>query len=226
MARIDLGDDDAQDDLAEALRQLEDQQKKRGAQAEPSAAPEEISEEDAARRRARQEQEAERQRSREEVQGAVEAIRERQVAERAAPRVRPGLARWIALGVIGAVLIAAAAVFLRPEPLPPPATTPQEAVEGFWESMAQGHYQGATVYYPALVENYGSRRQAALHLKQMFGDDPPVKVSVGDPEELPDSGDLRVTYEVWRRSGRPRTGEFIVRHSGSSATGYVIIYGP
>jgi hypothetical protein len=226
MARIDLGGDDSQDDLAEALRQLEDQQQKRGAQAEPSAAPEDVSEEDAARRRAREEQDAERQKSRDEVQGAVEAIRERQVAERAAPRARGGPARWIARGAVGAALIAAAVLLLRPEPLPPPAATPQEAVEGFWQSMVGGHYRGATVFYPALVDKYGSRRQAALHLEQMFGDDPPVKVSVGDPEELPDSGDLRVTYEVWRRSGRPRTGELIVRHSGSSATGYVIIYGP
>jgi hypothetical protein len=123
-------------------------------------------------------------------------------------------------------LIAAAVILVRPEPLPPPAATPQAAVKGFWETMAHGHYEGATVYYPALVDTYGSRRQAALHLREMFGDDPPVKVSVGDPEELPESGDLRISYEVWRRSGRPRTGEFIVRQSDSAAAGYVIVYGP
>jgi hypothetical protein len=220
MARIDLGDD-SQDDLADALRELEKQQKKTNGP--DTAAPDAA----AAKRRAEEEREAERERSREEVEGAVEAIRERQVAERVPPRARAraGPARWVGIAGGAAALVVAAVLFLRPEPLPPPALTPQAAVKGFWESMVQGHYQGATVYYPALVEKYGSRRQAALYLEQTFGEDPPTTVSVGEPEEISDSDDLRVGYEVWRRSGRPRRSEFIVRHSGGEA-GYVIVYGP
>ncbi len=224
VARIDLGGDDPGDDLAKALQELEKRQRRQESERRPASEAEETRDEDAARRRARQQQEAERQKSRDEIEGAVEAIRERQVAERAPARragVRP--ARWIALGVISAGAIALAVVLLRPQPLPPPATSPQAAVEGFWHAIGRGHYEGATVYYPALIENYGSRRQAALHLEEMFGDDPPVKVTVGAPQELADSDDLRVTYEVWRRSGMPRKGEFIVRDSGS-ATGYVIVY--
>jgi hypothetical protein len=210
--------------LAKALQELEKQQQRQESEPRPAPEAEETRDEDAARRRARQQQEAERQKSRDEIEGAVEAIRERQVAERVpVRRARFGPARWIALGAIAAGVIVLAAILLRPEPLPPPATSAQAAVRGFWDAIGRGHYQGATVYYPALIENYGSRKQAALHLKQMFGDDPPVKVSVGPPEELADSDDLRVGYEVWRRSGMPRKGEFIVRDSGS-ATGYVIVY--
>lgn len=225
MARIDLGDDDSHDDLADALRQLERAQQRRAKEKEP-AAEGAAADQEAARRRAREEREAQREKSREEVEGAVEAIRERQVAERAARPAAPSRAPWIALGVLAVAAIAAGLIFLRPEPLPPPAPTPRAAVEGFWEALAEGHYQGATVYYPALVERYGSRRQAALYLEQHFGDDPPTKVTVGEAEELLDSGDLRVSYEVWRRSGRPRTGECIVRDSGSEETGYVILTGP
>ncbi len=226
MARIDLGEDDSQDELAEALRQLERAQQRRPEQTEGPAAEGPAAEEEAAKRQAQEEREAEHERSREEIEGAVEALRERQVAERAPGRAAPSRAPWIALGVVVVGAITAGFILLRPKPLPPPAATPRAAVEGFWEAIAQGHYQGATVYYPALIDRYGSRRQAALYLEQHFGDDPPMKVTVGEPEELPDSADLRVSYEVWRRSGRPRTGECIVRDSGSEETGYVILTGP
>ncbi len=224
MARIDLGGDDSQDDLTEALRQLE-QQKKKAAEPEDAAetTPPDV---EAARRRARKERETEHKRSRQDIQGAVEAIRERQVEERAVRREKAGPARWIALGVVLVVIIAAGMVFLRPEPLPPPAATPEAAVRGFWDAIAQQHYAGATVFYPALVDRYGSRKQAALYLADRFERDPVTKVTVGEAAELPDSDDLRVSYEVWRRSGRPTLGEFIVRDSGSEETGYVVITGP
>ena len=137
MARIDLGGDDSQDDLTEALRQLEQQQKKA---AEPEDAAETPPPDvEAARRRARKEREAEHKRSRQDIQGAVEEIRERQVEERAVRREKAGPARWIALGVVLVVIIAAGMVFLRPEPLPPPAATPEAAVRGFWDAIAQQH---------------------------------------------------------------------------------------
>ena len=224
MARIDLGGDDSQDDLTEALRQLEQQQKKA---AEPEeAADKPPADVEAARRRARREREAEHKRSRQDIQGAVEAIRERQDAEKAVGRKKAAPARWIALGVVLVVIIAAGIVFLRPEPLPPPAATPEGAVRGFWDAIAQQHYESATVFYPALVDRYGSRKQAALYLADRFERDPVTKVTVGEAAELPESEDLRVSYEVWRRSGRPTPGEFIVRDSGSEETGYVVITGP
>ena len=224
MARIDLGGDDSQDDLTEALRQLEQQQKKA---AEPEEAPDKPpADVEAARRRARREREAEHKRSRQDIQGAVEAIRERQDAEKAVGRKKAGPARWIALGVVLVVIIAAGIIFLRPEPLPPPAATPEGAVRGFWDAIAQQHYTGATIFYPALVDRYGSRKQAAVYLADRFDKDPVTKVTVGEAAELPESEDLRVSYEVWRRSGRPTPGEFIVRDSGSEETGYVIITGP
>jgi len=224
MARIDLGGDDSQDDLTEALRQLEQQQKKA---AEPEeAADKPPADVEAARRRARREREAEHKRSRQDIQGAVEAIRERQDAEKAVGRKKAGPARWIALGVVLVVIIAAGIVFLRPEPLPPPAATPEGAVRGFWDAIAHQHYTGATIFYPALVDRYGSRKQAAVYLADRFDKDPVTKVTVGEAAELPESEDLRVSYEVWHRSGRPTPGEFIVRDSGSEETGYVIITGP
>ncbi len=174
------------------------------------------------------EREAEHRRSRQEIEGAVEAIREQQVAaERAAPKAKRGPALWIALGVVVIALLGVAILALKPEPLPPPAYSPQAAVRGFWEQVAQGHYQGATVFYPGLVEKYGSRKQAALHLAHLFRDDPPTRVGViGEPEQLPDTEDLRVSYEVWRRSGRPRTGEFIIRKAPGEDGSYIIITGP
>jgi len=224
MARIDLGDDDSKDDLTEALRELERQQKR-------ARKPEETAEQppldvEAARQRVQKEREAEHKRSRQDIQGAVEAIRERQVAEKAVVRKKARPARWIALGIVLVAIIAAGIVLLRPEPLPPPAATPSAAVSGFWKAISQRHYIGATVFYPALVDRYGTRKQAAVYLKDRFEKDPVTKVTVGEAEPLPDSDDLRVSYEVWRRSGRPTSGDFIVRDSGSEETGYVIIAGP
>lgn len=222
MARIDLDDGGSNDELAEALRRLEKQQKK--AADAPAGADVEI---EAARRRARREREEEHRRARGEIEGAVEAIRERQLAEEsvAAKKKAPRRWPWVALGVLAVVVIAFAALSLKPEPLPPPAVSAKEAVRGFWEAIVAGRYQGATVYYPALVDKYGSRKQAAVYLVEKFGDDPPIKVSVGEAEPLPESEDVRVSYEVWRRSGRPYTGEFVVRNSGSETAEYVIVTG-
>jgi hypothetical protein len=221
MARIDLDGDDSQDDLAEALQQLEQRQK-------GPAAPEteQPSGDESAKRRAQRERKEGHRRSREEIQGAVEAIRERQETERASARSRTAASpvRWIIVAAVGAVAIVLAAIFFRPEPLPEPAVTPEAAVRGFWESLSQDRYQAATVYYPSLVDKYGSRKQAAVYLKQNFEADPPRNVTVGEAEELPDTTDLRVSFEMWRRSGRPRAGEFIVRHSEDDG-GYIIVAG-
>jgi hypothetical protein len=222
MGRIDLDSDGSHDELADALRQLEKRQQAADSPPRADAGAE------AARRRARREREEEHRRARGEIEGAVEAIRERQLAEeqRAAAKKRaPRRWAWIVLGVVAVAVIVTAALALRPEPLPPPAMSAEEAVRGFWEAIAAGHYQGATVYYPALVETYGSRRQAAVYLIEKFGGDPPTKITVGEAELLPESDDLRVSYQIWRRSGRPYSGEFVVRDSGSEKADYVIVTG-
>ncbi len=222
MARIDLGDDDSGDALSEALRQLKQQQE--GAKPAPGAGEDEAE----AKRRFERRRESARQESREQVQDAVAAIREQQVTAEPAPRaVGLGRVRWAIIVVAIVALSAAAIVALRPEPLPAPAATPRDAVRGFWSSLIEEHYEGATVFYPGLVDRYGSRKQAALFLKQIVGSDPPVRIArVGEAESLPGSYDLRVSWEVNRRSGRPWTGEFIVRDSGDDQTGYVILTGP
>jgi hypothetical protein len=237
MARIDLDNGGSEDELADALRQLEKQQQKAGEVPKPEgrdggpsglATPARSGEEiEAARRRARREREEEHRRARGEIEGAVEAIRERQIAEeRAAVKKRaPRRWLWVVLGVVGVAVIVVAILAIRPEPLPPPAFSAKDAVRGFWDAIATGHYQGATVYYPALVDKYGSRKQAAVYLVEKFGEDPPTKVTVGEAEPLPESDDVRVSYEVWRRSGRPYTGEFVVRNSGSEKADYVIVTG-
>jgi hypothetical protein len=221
MARIDLGDDDSADALADALKQLEAQQKRTAEQPEPTA------DEAAAKRRFEEEREAAREASRGEVADAVAEIRERQAVAEPAPS--GGVLARVRLALILAAVAAfgaAAIITLRPEPLPPPALTAREAVRGFWSSLIEGHYEGATVFYPSLVDRYASRRQAALFLEQFVGSDPPMRVvRVGEPESLAGSGDVRVSWEVTRRSGRPWSGEFIVRDSGSGEVGCVIIHG-
>ena len=93
-------------------------------------------------------------------------------------------------------------------------------MRGFWAALVEENYEAATVHYPALVDRYGSRKQAALHLRDMFGSNPPIQVSsVGEPEALPESDDLRLSYEVFLRNGRPRTGEFIVRQASFARRG-------
>lgn len=224
MARIDLGDEDSGDSLADALRQLEEQQKKGARPKEEQPADQEES-----RRRFEERREAERERSREDVEEAVEAIRERKEAVEGVPERRAAgtTVRWVVIALVIAGAIAAAAVAFWPQPLPPPATTPEAAVRGFWDAVIAGNYEGATVYYPALVSKYGSRKQAAVYLEQVFRDDPPMGIAeIGEPEPLPETEDLRVTYEIWRRSGRPRTGEFIVRYSEGARPGYIIVTGP
>lgn len=224
MARIDLGKGDGEDDLTEALRQLEKQQKKAPDTPQQPATPADT---EAAKRRARREREEAHRRARGDIEGAVEAIRERQLAEEkvAAKKKAPRRWPWIVLGVGVLALAAVAVLALRPEPLPPPAVSAKDAVRGFWGAIAENHYEGATVYYPALVDKYGSRKQAAIYLARKFGEDPVTKVDVGEAEPLPESDDLRVAYEVWRRSGRPYSGEFVVRDSGSEKAGFVIVTG-
>jgi len=232
--RHDLGDNGSDDSLGEAMRELERQLEERegAAQKQPS---EEQGEAGAsagdtdAKRRFEEEREAGRQQSRDDVQEALEAIgrEQREAAARRPVRARAALVRWIVLAVVMVGAIVAGVVMMRPEPLPPPAASPKEAVESFWRALIVGKYEAATVYYPALVNRYGTRKQASHYLRDLFGENPPIEITaLGEPEELPDSGDLRVSYEVCLRNGRPRTGEFIVRYTGGRATGYVIVAAP
>ncbi len=228
--RIDLGDGDSDDSLKDAMRQLERQlgKRKKAEPEEPGEAEGELTpteDEADAKRRFEEERRAGHRRSREDIQDALEAIgREQQAAAKRRPRRGVSPVVWVVLGVVVVAGIVAAAVSLRPEPLPPAAVTPEQAVEGFWQALIGGKYEAATVYYPAIVNKYGSRKQAALFLRDQFGGNPPIAItSVGEAEEIPDSGDLRVSYEVALRSGWPRPGEFIVRQVPGTATEYAIV---
>jgi hypothetical protein len=196
--RIDLGGDDSEGGLEEALRQLQ---------------------------RPRRQPEAEQ--PQQQLQEAVREIAEQQkVAPRRGPSRAPAWLKWVVLAVIVIGAIVAAVVFARPEPLPPPATSAKDAVVGFWKSVIAGNYQAATVYCPDLIRKYGSRRQAANWLSEQFSSNPPVRLGrVGEPEQLPDSTDTRVSYQVYLRSGTPRTGDAIVSDTGDRKTGYVITAG-
>jgi hypothetical protein len=202
--RIDLGDEDPNKELEDALRQLERPRKS------PEAAPR-----------------GEAQ-PREEIEGAVRELGEQQ---RAAPALRPRGMRpgWVKLVLVGfpvLVIVVAAVVLTRPAPLPPPAVSAPEAVRGFWTSVIGGKYEAATVYCPDLLEKFGSRKQAAMRLKEQFSSNPPTRLAaVGEPERLPESGHLRVSYEVYLRSGTPRLGDAIVLNSGDPNMGYIIIAG-
>jgi len=195
--RIDLGGEDSGDDLEEALRQL--QRPKRPAGEQPQ----------------------------QDLQEAVREIAEQhKAAPRRVPRRVAAWVKWAVLVVILAVGVVGLVIAYRPEPLPPPAASPQEAVAGFWRAMVAGNYQAATVYCPDLIRKYGSRRQAAAWLREQFAANPPVRLSqVGEPEQLPDATDVRVSYQVYLRSGTPRTGDAIVADTGDPNTGYVIISG-
>jgi len=202
--RIDLDTNggDSNDDLEKALRQLQRTQKR-----QPRSDADD------------------KQQTREEVQDAVRELAEQQKVA-AEARKRAPRPVWLIPVLIGAVVLVAiiiAVITLKPEPLPPPATTAQGAVSGFWRSLIDGKYEAATVYCPSMIDKYGSRKQAAERLRETFGQNPPVRLSqVGDPEELPDSSDLRISYEIYLRSGTPRNGDAIV--SGSGGT-YVIVAG-
>jgi hypothetical protein len=216
--RIDL-DDGSGDSLEDAVRQLEALQRRGERESEES--PEE------AKRRHEEEREAAHRRSRQSIEGALEEIRERQeVAEGRTRRRRSRRVVWIALGVAFAVLLAVIIMTALPERLPAPAVSAREAVRGFWASVILGKYEAATVYYPGLVAQYGNRKQAALRLEEWFKQDPPVHISsIGDAKQVPESGDLRVSYQVYMRSGRPRNGEAIVSNGDKPDQGYVILSG-
>lgn len=203
--RIDL-DDGSEGDLEEALRQL--QRRSQPAKQEPE-------EKEAAPRA--------------DLQEAVREIAAQQKAAAARKPRRPGAYLWMLWALLGATVVAGAvvaAIRLRPEPLPPPATSATAAVTGFWNAVIAGKYQAATVYCPDLVQRYGSRKQAAERLKEQFSANPPVRLSqVGEPEPLPDSQDLRVSYQVDLRGGTPRTGDAIVRNTNDPAVGYIIVAG-
>lgn len=210
--RIDLnGEDGSPDDLQEAFRQLEEQQK---AAAETPAA-EKPSEEPEAKPRP-------------DMKDAVLQIKEQQKEAEREPVVSPWprRLRWSIIGLGLVTVLVATALVLWPTPMPTPALSPRGAVRGFWSALIEENYEGATVFYPSMVDRYGSRKQAALRLQEVFRGDPPVRISsIGSAEALPDSDDMRVSYEIYLRSGRPRTGEAIVSGADLEESGYVIITG-
>ncbi len=165
----------------------------------------------------------------EEVAEAVRQIAIEQREEKARRARRPSFLvrlKWPALVTASVILAVVCIIALWPKPLPPPALSPTAAVQGFWEAVIKGDYRGATVYYPALVERYGSREQAAQFLKSHFDTNPPTVVRnvtlVGtDPESL----ELIVTYEVVRRSGSPTVGQAIVVDTKDPKRGCVIVGG-
>ena len=225
--RFDLGDGEGRDDLEEALRQL--QRGGRPGETTPKADSEATDEKKRAeeRRRFEEQQDSERREAREGIEDALTAIRERQVeAAQAAPR-RPWLTavKWSAFALISVALVVALVLALLPAPPPPPARSPEAAVRGFWESVISGDFEAATYYYPPMVDRYGSRRQAALSLESHFRSDPPVAIEVDQPEPVPDSEELLVSYEVTNRSRRPRVGEAVVVYSEDEDTGYIVLSG-
>jgi len=223
--RFDLDDESSDDSLEDVMRDLE--RKAPGSEEADSARPETDPEE--AKRRFEEEREAEHRRSEDEIQDALERIGrdQREAAKRRPRRAAASPVRWIIVGVIAVGAIVGIVIVLLPSPPPSPAFSPEGAVESFWNSLVEGDYEAATAYYPSLVERFGGRKQAALHLRDMFGDNPPVKVlTIGEAEALAAPGDLRVAYEVMLRTGRPRSGEFIVRASELGDGSYVIITAP
>jgi hypothetical protein len=197
--RIDLGEDgDGQNEIADALRQLGRQQRRRDRETELERAVQEVGEQQKA------------------------AAPPPPTPTRAAG---PGGARfaWIGIGVVALGLVAALLIFNRPEPPPARAATAEEAVRGFWNCLVQGKYEAATYYYPAMQTSYGSASQAAERLKEIFQENPPAFVrNVGVAEPIPDTATFRVSYDIVKKSGQPMLGEFQVTETGS---GFVIISG-
>ena len=205
--RIDLnGEDGGPDDLQDAFRQLEKQQKE--AAGKPPEKP--------------------KAKPRPDIKDAVLQIKEQQEEAEREPEVSPWprRLRWSIIGLGVVTVLVAVAMLLWPTPMPAPALSPRGAVRGFWSALIEENYEGATVFYPSMVDRYGSRKQAALRLQEVFRKDPPVRISsIGSAEAVPDSDDSRVSYEIFLRSGRPRTGEAIVSGADLEESGYVIITG-
>jgi hypothetical protein len=197
--RIDIEGGDPQNEIEEALRQLTQRQRP----PEPD----------------------------DDLERAVQEVAEQQRVAGVGRRPRPpspwgARVAWIGIAVVVVALIVAAVVLTRPEPLPPPAATPEDAVRGFWNCLIEGHYEGATVYYPGLVSTYGSRGQAAQRLRELFSSNPPANLRRVDPPEFQeDTNTYLVTYEVYMRSGLPKVGEFTVAPPATQASGYAIITG-
>ena len=205
--RIDLnGEEGGPEDLQDAFRQLEKQQKEAAEKPpeEPKAKP------------------------RPDIKDAVLQIKEQQKEAEREPEVSPWprRLRWSIIGFGLVTVLVATAMLLWPTPMPAPALSPRGAVRGFWSALIEENYEGATVFYPSMVDRYGSRKQAALRLQEVFREDPPVRISsIGSAESVPESDDIRVSYEIFLRSGRPRTGEAIVSGADLEESGYVIITG-
>ncbi len=197
--RIDIEGGDPQNEIEEALRQLTQRQR-----------PPERDD---------------------DLERAVQEVAEQQRAVGVGRRPKPpgpwaARIAWVGIAVVVVGLIVAAVVLTRPEAPPPPAINPEGAVRGFWNCLIEGKYEAATAYYPSLVENYGSRRQAAQHLREMFANNPPVNLRRVDPAQAADANTYRVTYQIYMRSGLPKEGEFTVAPPLNEETGgYIIIMG-
>ncbi len=180
--RIDLnGEDGGPDDLQDAFRQLEKQQQQQDAAEKPPEEP--------------------KAKPRPDLKDAVLQIKEQQKEAEREPQVSPWprRLRWSIIGLGVVTVLVATAMLLWPTPMPDPALSPRGAVRGFWSALIEEDYEGATVFYPSMVDRYGSRKQAAVRLQEVFREDPPVRISsIGAAEGVPSS---RALPEL-SRSGR------------------------
>jgi hypothetical protein len=197
--RIDIDESgDGQNEIAEALRQLNRQQRARNRESELERAVQEVGEQQKA--------------------SAPPAPERQKPAGPWGTRLA-----WIGIAVVVIGLIVTVAVVMRPEPPPPRAATAKEAVQRFWTCLIQEKYEAATYYYPAMQSNYGSASQAAERLREVFQSNPPTFIrNIGEAEQIPDTTTFRVTYDVIKKSGQPQVGEFQVTDTG---TGFVIVTG-
>lgn len=197
--RFDLdADGDGQNEIADALRQLNRQQRARDRESELERAVQEVAEQQKA--------------------AAPPPPTRRKSTSPWGARLA-----WIGIAVVVIGLMATVWALNRPEPPPPPAATAEEAVREFWNCLIQGEYEAATYYYPAMQTNYGSASQAAERLREVFQSNPPTFIrSIGEAEPIPDTTTFRVTYDVIKKSGQPQVGAFQVTDTGA---GFVIVTG-
>jgi len=198
--RIDIDGGDAQNEIADALRQLDRRQRAVDRDSELERAVQEVAEQ--------------------------QKVSAPPPPQRTPDTARGSRLAWIGLAVVVIGLVAAVLIFMRQEPPPAPAQNAQEAVRGFWTCLIEGKYEAATYYGRYLQTTYGSPSQAGEALRERFQGNPPAVIrTIGDPELVPDTTTYRVPYEVYMKSGLPRVGEFIVSDTGSPSTGFIIING-
>jgi hypothetical protein len=196
--RIDIDGGDPQHEIEEALRQLTERQRAPQPEEDLERAIQEVGEQ----------------------QKEVVVTRRRKADRPLLPRIA-----WIGFAIVAlGLLLTVVFVFARQEPPPPAATNAEDAVRLFWTCLIEEKYEAATSYWPQLQTRYGSAAQAGAQLRDNLRSNPPANIrSVGPAEVTPD-GQYRVPYEVYMRSGQPRTGELTVSNIGPT-TGFVITAG-